>query len=206
MFPANLGKETLYLWGAIVPQGNHPPPFPGLQHPALSLTGMTEPLLNANLVGCTAVCLSRCLIFLSQQRSWKCWQTFPLTSVKALLSFRGNICSLQLCNLLPPGCWRLLSSPVNPGWQTWFWGLKDAFFCCCCISKVLGSCPHLLLIPLWVLSVSETKLFGFCIGLPCWLSSSPFLQQRKTRCPQLNEVCYWACLQWKVMQRQWYQQ
>lgn len=66
-------------------------------------------------------------------------------------------------------------------------GSKRCFFFFC-ISKALGSCPHLLLIPFGCSVSLETKLFGFCIGLLCWLSFSPFLQQRKTRCPQLTEV------------------
>lgn len=58
----------------------------------------------------------------------------------------------------------------------------------CCfflISKALGSRPHLLLIPFGCSVSLKTKLFGFCIGLLCWLSPAPFLQQGKMRCPQL---------------------
>lgn len=61
-----LSARSLLIWGRrlsisevlLCHRANHLP-FPGLQHPALNLTGMTEPLLNANLAGCTAVCLSR---------------------------------------------------------------------------------------------------------------------------------------------------
>jgi len=59
-----LSVRSLLIWGRrlgisevlLCHRANHLH-FPGLQHPVLSLTGVTEPLPNANLAGCTAVCL-----------------------------------------------------------------------------------------------------------------------------------------------------
>lgn len=58
------------------------------------------------------------------------------------------------------------------------WFVLSFFFL---ISKVLDSCPHLLLIPFGCSVSLKIKLFGFCIGLLCWLCPAPLLRQGKLR-------------------------
>lgn len=146
----------------------------------------TKLLLAGDLRGCTVLCLSR-LVYSSflGRKDANVGKSSSLSSIKTFLSFKENICILELCNPLLPVCLRVPSSPVNPGWQARFWGLSFVGLFCLffffLISKVLDSCPHLLLIPFGCSVSLKIKLFGFCIGLLCWLCPAPLLRQGKLR-------------------------